>query len=68
MNQLNNLSNIASIISCIVSIISLIVTIIISNNVKKVIKNDNKQISKEKGINQNLNGKGNSATVSYNEK
>lgn len=61
--MLSTISEIATIVGAIVSLISLIITIIISNNVKKMINNSAQSDLHDKNVSQNVNGNQNKTNV-----
>lgn len=61
--MLTKISEIATIIGALVSLISLIITIIISNNVKKMISNSTMSNVHDKNVSQNVNGNKNKTEV-----
>lgn len=62
--MLTKISEIATIIGALISLISLIFTIIISNNVKKMINNSTMSNVHDKNVTQNVNGNKNKTEVS----
>lgn len=62
--MLSTISEIATIVAAIISLISLIITIIISNNVKKIINNSTQSNLHDKNINQSVNGNNNKTNAS----